>query len=250
VLRTQELGETDLIVSLLAESGGQVRGVARGARKSRKRFGGLLEPLTHVRATWTEKEGRDLHRIDSLEGVRSFAAMQSDPALQAACAVLAEVAGMYSREGQADARGFKLLGAVLDALEQCVDPFVVIRYFEYWTLRLQGLLPDLAICSQCSNTLPAGEAPRVSRSGVLCADCHTLGGRTAQRIGREEREVLQALRHSPPTRLNVRAVVARAGRPLELLLRGTLESFAETRFRSYRHLAAAAGHGPIQRRRG
>ena len=155
MLRTQELGETDLIVSLLAERGGQVRGVARGARKSRKRFGGLLEPLTHVRAAWTEKEGRDLHRIDSMEGVRSYATMQSDPVLQAACAVLAEVAGVYTREGQADARGFRLLGAVLQALEAGVDPYLAIRYFEYWTLRLQGLLPDLALCSQCSGSWSA-----------------------------------------------------------------------------------------------
>ena len=58
VLTTREIGETDLIVSLLAERRGKVRGVARGARKSRKRFGGLLEPMTRVRAVWVEKEVR------------------------------------------------------------------------------------------------------------------------------------------------------------------------------------------------
>jgi len=98
VLGTTELGEADLIVTLLAENTGRLRGVAPSARKSRKRFGGRLEPLTRVVVTWAQREGRDLHRIESLETLRSFAAMQADPAKQAACAVLAEITGHVVHE--------------------------------------------------------------------------------------------------------------------------------------------------------
>ena len=91
MLRTQELGDSDLIVSLVAREHGKLRGVARAARSSRRRFGGVLEPLTRVRVAWTEKVGRELHRIDSMDCVRSFSEMQADPARQAACAVLSEV---------------------------------------------------------------------------------------------------------------------------------------------------------------
>ena len=77
VLRTQELGEADLIVTLLTEHHGQVRAVARSARRSRRRFGGVLEPMTRVRAAWTEREGRDLHGLDEIEARRSFAEMQA-----------------------------------------------------------------------------------------------------------------------------------------------------------------------------
>jgi DNA repair protein RecO (recombination protein O) len=242
VLRTQELGETDLIVSLLAEQHGKVRGVARAARKSRKRFGGALEPLTRVRATWLEKEGRELHRLESLESVRSFAEMQSEPVVQAACAVLAELSEVFSREGQAEPTYFKLLGAALAALDEGTDPFCVVRYFEYWTLRLHGLLPDLTACSVCSTPLPARAALRVAeRRGILCAACLAAAGAPAQRLGVAERRFLESARQNAPSALGPEALrAARPGGALEALLRGTLEAFAERPFRAYRHLRGAA----------
>src|SRR5262245_47823182 len=92
VLGTHDLGDNDVIVTLVAERAGRVRGVALSAKRSRRRFGGALEPLSRVHASWIEREGRELHRIESLELERSFAAMQADPARQAACAVLCEIA--------------------------------------------------------------------------------------------------------------------------------------------------------------
>src|SRR3990172_5379475 len=106
VLGTHELGEADLIVTLLAEQAGRVRGVARSARKSRRRFGGALEPMTRVRASWVEKEGRELHRSECLEMARSSATMQADPAVHAACAVFCELGSAVAREGQADPNTF------------------------------------------------------------------------------------------------------------------------------------------------
>jgi DNA repair protein RecO (recombination protein O) len=240
-LRTQELGETDLIVSLLAENHGKVRGVARAARRSRKRFGGALEPLTRVSAAWLEKEGRELHRVESLESRRSFATMQSEPAVQAACAVLAELSEVFSREGQAEPRFFKLLGAALDALEQGAAPCSVIRYFEYWTLRLHGLLPDLAACSACSEPIPAGEPLRVvARQGILCRGCLASSGAAARRLSAADLRFLEAARRTAPAGLEPAAErAARPGGALETLLRGALESFAERAFRTYRHLQGA-----------
>lgn len=241
MLRTQELGETDRILTLLAERHGKVRGVARSARKSRRRFGGLMEPMTHVRATWLEKEGRELHRIEALEGLRSFASMQAEPLLQAVCAVLSELSEVFSREGQAEPKTFKLLGAVLDALERGADPWSVLRYFEYWLLRLHGLLPDLSSCSGCSTGLPANGTPRVvARAGVLCPDCQSASGRTALPLTAADREFIDTARQRPPVDLTRARNEARPGGALEALLRGALESFAEKPFRTYRHLETAA----------
>ena len=140
------------------------------ARKSRKRFGGTLEPLTRVRATWNEKQGRDLHRLEGLELVRSYAAMQAEPARQAACAVLAEIFRAVAREDQPEPHGFRLLGSVLDALEGGLDPFAAVRYAEYWTLRLHGVLADPSACADCG--APLGDTGWASPvSGVLCPDC-------------------------------------------------------------------------------
>lgn len=202
VLGTHELGEADLIVTLLAEHAGRVRGVATSARRSRKRFGGALEPLTRVHATWVEREGRDLHRIESLDLDRSFAAMQSAPERQAASAIVCEIAAASSHEGEGDPRYFRLVGAVAEALENGLDPWVAVRYFEYWTLRLHGVLPE--------------------------------------DDGSGDRAMLAAFAVEPPGACGRFAEAARPGSPSERLLRRALEDFLERPLRTYRHLGALA----------
>ena len=242
VLRTQELGEADLIVTLFAEHHGKVRGVARAARKSRRRFGGRLEPLTHVRATWVEKSGRELHRLDGLDLIRSYAAMQSDPGHQAACAVMAEITETFAHEGQSDPDGFRLLGAVLDSLEGGSNVWVAVRYFEFWTLRLHGLLSDLAHCASCAKELGSGSALCVVVGlGICGVSCTACAGDRPMRLSPRQRDFLGQLRSEGPQRVTPGGADLGAGSALEMLLRGALESFAERRFRTYKHLRAAAG---------
>jgi len=240
VLRTQELGDADLIVSLLAEHCGKVRGVARSARRSRKRFGGVLEPLTHVRAVWVTREGRELSRIDSLDCLRSFAEMQADPERQAACAVLSEVSEVFAREGEADTKSFKLLGSVLEALEGGLGAWVTVRYFEYWTLRLHGLLPDLGHCAGCGVELDPRRVQRVAAgAGIRCGSCSSGGPEGLPGLGQAEREFLELTRRLPPAKVTAAPGILGSGSALDRLLRGTLESFAERSFRTYKHLRAA-----------
>jgi DNA repair protein RecO (recombination protein O) len=237
VLRTQELGEADLIVTLLTERHGMVRGVAPHARKSRKRFGGSLEPLTQVQAAWVEKAGRELHRIEALECRRSFAEMQAEPVCQAACAVLSEVSNAFAREGEADTKAFRLLGAALEALEGGVDPWVVLRYFEYWTLRIHGLLPDFERCGGCSAPAAGTRVLRVvARRGLLCRDCLAASGEPGRRLSADDRDFIERARSKPPSEMGGRSAAARPGGALEALLRGTLEGFAERSFKAYRHM--------------
>ena len=239
VLGTQPLGDADLIVSFLTESHGRLRAVARSARRSRRRFGGRLEPLTHVRVSWVEREGRELHRLEQLEAVRSFAEMQAEPRCQAACAVLAEVTTAFASDGQADPEEFRLVGAVLQALERGGPPKLLLRYFEYWTLRVHGLLPDLEACAACGRPLDAGRTIRVSsRRGPLCAECPRLPSERDESLRRADRSFLESARRQPPEAIAAALGSSRPGPGLETLLRGTLESFAERRFRTYRHFKA------------
>src|SRR5664279_427275 len=71
ILRTWPVHESDLIVSFFARDYGRVRGVAKAALKSRKRFGGALEPMTVARAWFAERPGQELVRLDQLEILRS-----------------------------------------------------------------------------------------------------------------------------------------------------------------------------------
>jgi DNA repair protein RecO (recombination protein O) len=238
VLGTSALGEADLIVTLLAEHRGRVRGVAASARKSRRRFGGALEPLTRVTAAWVEREGRDLHRIESLEPLRSFARMQADPAVQAACAVLAEITGAVVREEQSDPTTFRLLGSVLEALEGGLPPWTAVRYAEYWLLKLHGVLPDLERCAACGEPFAERDLRAAGGAdGLLCRRCPKPPH--AALLTAADREALAAFQTRPPSDLTIDPAASRPGGALDALLRGSLQAFAERTFRTYRHLRAA-----------
>ena len=71
VLRTYPMREADLLVTLFTRTEGKIKGVARSAKKSKKRFGGALEPLTVVRVYWEQRERHELNRIDSCEVLES-----------------------------------------------------------------------------------------------------------------------------------------------------------------------------------
>src|SRR5215210_978544 len=84
VLRTYKLAEADKIVVLLTRRAGLVRGVARGARRLKSKFGASLELFTHVALTYHEKEGRELVSIGQAEIIRSyFHLARREDALQA-----------------------------------------------------------------------------------------------------------------------------------------------------------------------
>ena len=67
VLRSYPLREADLLVTFFTRAEGKVRGVARSAKKSKRRFGGALEPLTCVKLYYEDRERQELARIDSCE---------------------------------------------------------------------------------------------------------------------------------------------------------------------------------------
>src|ERR1700758_2536073 len=71
VLRTYPFRESDLLVTLFTRLEGKVRGVARAAKKSRRRFGGGLEPLTYRKVAYDDRERQELRRLDAFEVIDS-----------------------------------------------------------------------------------------------------------------------------------------------------------------------------------
>ena len=147
VLRTYKLGEADRIVVFLTRDRGKKRGVAPNARKSRKRFGAALEPLTEVRVSYFEKEQRDLVGLNYAEPVRSPLVAASPEALGYSH-YFAELIDEWAAEADVDERLFRLGTSALEALVSGVPGEALARYFECWLLRLQGVYPaDLSLSS-------------------------------------------------------------------------------------------------------
>jgi DNA repair protein RecO (recombination protein O) len=198
VLHTHKLADADKIVVSLTEKSGLVRGVARGARRLKSRFGASLEPFTLVNLTFFEKETRELVTIKSAEIVKSYFGAAGDASALAALVRLVETVREFAPPHQADERLYRMLRACIEALAGGVEPAAVFTYCELWVLRLTGFLPDLRACGGCGLDLrPAAHAELyVTQEGVLwCPACRVGGARALQRGAYE---LLNAARSKRP----------------------------------------------------
>ena len=118
VLRTYPLRESDLLVTLFTRAEGKVKGVARAAKKSKRRFGGALEPLTLVRAYYDDREGQELARLDSCDILESPLSAEIDYPRVVALEHVAETLDELLPDREANDAIFRLavVGAVSAAL--------------------------------------------------------------------------------------------------------------------------------------
>src|SRR3954463_8303865 len=94
--------EADLLVTLFTRAEGKLKGIARAAMKSKRRFGGALEPLTIVRAYYVQKERRELIHFDHCEILHSPLTDAVDYDRAAALAYIAEVLDQLLPEHEAN----------------------------------------------------------------------------------------------------------------------------------------------------
>ena len=183
VLRTWPFHEADLLVSLFTREQGRVKGVARHAMRSRRRFGGALEPMTHVRASYAERPRQELVRLDAFEILSSPMTRPVDYARVAALEMVAEVLEEALPEGAPEDSVFRLALAVLDEL-QVGRVWMPITYFALWMNRLMGWMPELGRCAACGLVLDSKDGGggtvwySSGNDGVTCAD-DRKGGSTA-----------------------------------------------------------------------
>lgn len=154
VLRTYNLAESDRIVVCLTRASGLVRGVAKGARRMKSRFGAALEPFTLVKLSYHEKENRDLVSISTAEILKSNFDLNVKPESGEVLAYMGELITEFAPPHETDERLFRMLAACVDALgvTQGAERQLT-RYFEIWLLRLAGLFPDLRSCAECGTEL-------------------------------------------------------------------------------------------------
>ena len=170
VLRTYPLREADLLVTFFTRTEGKVRGVARAAKKSRKRFGGALEPLTFVRAFYEDRERQELARLDALEVLESPLASEVGYPRAVALAHVAELLDQLLPDREANDAIFRLTLSILSGLRSS-EIWMPITYFELWLTRLVGFLPDLSECVICGRTLNGSRAfYHALADGLMCAD--------------------------------------------------------------------------------
>lgn len=170
VLRTWPFEEADLLVSLLTREQGRIKGVARHAMRSRRRFGGALEVMTHVRANYAEKPKQDLVRLDGFEILWSPLADPVDYGRTAALEFVAEVLEEALPEQAPEDAVFRLVVSVLTEM-QVGRVWMPVTYFALWMNRLMGWMPALTHCVVCGLDLCGkGVWYASTADGVTCED--------------------------------------------------------------------------------
>lgn len=193
VLRKTKLGEADLILTLLAADGRQVRAVAKGARKPKSRIGGRAEPFTV--ADLLLHTGRSLEVIAEAQTVASHDALRSDYDRASAASVVADVLDKISLEGQAEPRLFEMALVTLDVMESAPLPRLrdVVIAFLVKALAMHGYRPVLDSCASCAGEVGDSPGFSIEAGGVVCARCEGEPGAAGVHVSRAAVEHLRAL---------------------------------------------------------
>jgi DNA repair protein RecO (recombination protein O) len=170
VLRSFPFGEADRVVVLLSPNHGKVRMVAKGVRRTKSRFGGRLEPFTHVDIVLYE--GRNLGTLTAATTIESFPRLRSDLDKVVAAGTMVEVADAVAQEDEGSRRLFLLLQRGLKALEAGpLHPDLVPAYL-LKAADVVGVSPALTHCAGCGTTAGLTRFS-FAAGGVQCDACRS-----------------------------------------------------------------------------
>lgn len=182
IISSLNLGDADKLVTFFSLDRGMLKGVAKNARRSFRRFGAGLESFTLSRLHLHEREHQELARIESADIIEQHASIGCDLARAAAGAVMLELVRELAPLGERNAPAFLLLSQVLHLLDEGEDPLFLLSVFEIRFLSLLGYQPRLDRCLSCG-AAPRGEIIFLGmKGGILCPDCMVSSGEPQVRL--------------------------------------------------------------------
>lgn len=184
ILRSYNLAEADKIVVCLTRSAGLIRGVAKGCRKLKNRFGAALEPFTLVNLTYYEKENRELVSFRQVEILKSRFNLSSNASILTGFAYMGDLLIDFSPPHQANDNLFRMALACFEAASETPEDLdAVLRYFEVWLLKLEGFLPDLRVCANCQTAFGEEASYLGPDLSLRCFQCSNgRGGAVSKRL--------------------------------------------------------------------
>jgi DNA repair protein RecO (recombination protein O) len=195
LLRAVAYGEADRIVTLLGRATGRVSALARGARKSQRRFGGGLGMAATGVATLRERPGAELLALEAFDIVEARMGLGQDVGRAAHAAYALELCEKLCAPRQPEGPVYDWLDGFLGRLETGAATALRVRVFELGLLERLGLAPALESCVACGRADLDDTAETLrwhpSRGGVVCTHC----ARTGALLAPATRRALVRLRH-------------------------------------------------------
>ncbi len=173
VVKTVEVGESDVVATLITEQVGKVSAIVRGARKSTHRVGGALEPV-HTIAVILDDRGKELATLKEARIVRVRPGVVSNLAALDAAGVALRWARHLFAPRTPEPEGWRVLIGLLDALDEAgAPPQAELARAGLLLLAVVGYSLDLERCVACGRPCPAAKAACVdpARGGLVCRAC-------------------------------------------------------------------------------
>jgi DNA repair protein RecO (recombination protein O) len=234
VLRQYSLSDADRIIVFITREFGKIRGVAQGAKKTKNRFGGTLEPLNHLNMEFFSREGKDLHQIRRAELICPYLGKNPTLIQVYVFTYFAELANELIQDNQPNPPLFRLLLASLEAGRQNAPNEALVRYFEFWSLKLNGLLPNYAYCSNCGKCVKDDGFFAWIESGQV--RCHVCAHGRGLVIGPEAAVALESMMRFGPGPFMAQPMARDAASEIARLSQRLLGMQLERELKSYRLL--------------
>lgn len=173
ILRSYNLADADKIVVFLTQTEGLVRGVAKGAKRLKSRFGGTLEPFSIVNITFFQKEQRELVAIREIELEKSFFKDASNIKFLQKFAYLADLLIEFAPPHDPNDRLYKMSKVCLETASSNPENLeAIVLYFELWILRLGGYLPSWDLCGGCKKEFNVDTSANLQLDfHIFCNNC-------------------------------------------------------------------------------
>ena len=212
VIRTLHFGESDKIVTFFTKDFGKIKGIAKGARRSKKRFQNALDLFAHIRLIFFDREGMDLVRAEGCDILNSFPHIREDLKKIFYGNYLLELINEMAGEREEIPEAFDLLLSFLSILEETEPQEEWLRMLEIRILSLFGYRPNMKRCDGCKKGWEdLKEIPVIffslERGSLVCEGCSktlnhliplSLGtARLIERISQIELLKIHRLRFTP-----------------------------------------------------
>jgi DNA repair protein RecO (recombination protein O) len=173
ILSTRPFGESDKIVKLFTLTSGKLTGIAKGAKKSQKRFMNTLEPFNHINMEYFEKPSAMMVRIENADLRESNSGLEVSLKRVCLASFFSEFTERLTKEKEKNQKLFYLLRNILVGLKHVEFRAADILYYELQMLSHLGYMPNFASCVYCGKNLGEHEKIHFSRErgGVLCHQC-------------------------------------------------------------------------------
>ena len=171
VLRHNDYGEADRLLTLYTRQLGKTRVLAKGARKIASRKAGHIEPFTQVKLQLAR--GRDMLLVTQADTVDAYLPLREDLILTSQASYVLELLDRFTYvDDTENPSTFRLLTDTLARLASNDDPWLVIRYYEMRLLDHLGFRPQLIQCVNCGREIKAEDQFFSFRAGgVICPRC-------------------------------------------------------------------------------